>query len=166
MMQLPNRTARLILACVLFLFLLLVIPYQLVMAGTQHQTIPTMPPSSTARTTSAPTHTPTSIRQPIQTSLVIPTLTLGVASRTPTSTFTATPSGLAVTTGTYASQTITVLAATYTPSLISGVSPTAPAVPGVTNISGSSFYYLLGGGMLLIILVIIVWLLRPKRKGS
>jgi len=166
--KLRNRTIKILLACIFGQLLLLSFAYRPGTAETQHQTIPTMPPTSTVTQFIALTDTPTT---PAQLTAVITQPRIATATQTvsgsptaPAGTATSLPGAEPSATRIINREITPILVLTYSVTLTPQVSLTAPSATTEAPGSVASLYSLLGGGILLIFVIGIVWFLKSKRK--
>jgi cobalamin biosynthesis Mg chelatase CobN len=169
MQKFPKSQAfKLAAGIILTLSIMLSFLIQVGRADTQHQTIPTAPPSTATITIILPSETPTI---PPQSTVVATQPTHVLASQTPSSTATPTRENIVTTpsiapsgTGLPNNGTIPQLSATFTLTETSATTPTSTGVQ--TEASGSSgmLIGLLVGGMVVILVIGVGWYLNSRRR--
>jgi hypothetical protein len=161
-----------VLVLVLWLFSLSPIGH----AGTEYQTIPTMPPPTAGVTpTGMPGDTPTNPPQPtttfVQPTIAWPSQTVDATISVPVGTVTINPSSVPGTTGAPGSGTIPVLTITIQSTAMLQTSPSISLSPTITAplaieipVSNIDLYRLLGVIMLLAIVIGIGWYVLSRRR--
>jgi hypothetical protein len=157
------------------LFLLLSFQTPIGRADTQHQTIPTAPPTTAIIPTSAPTETQTQppqitviYTQPTQ---VLPSQTPGIIASPTVETITSSPSKVPSATVLPGDGTIPNLTVTLSSPVGTTIPPTSSIPPTVTVIvptktlgSSGILYYLLIGAIIVIFVIGVIWYLKLRHR--